>query len=103
MGLEIYQTWVLSTAHITKADDAVLRRVTHRQNKESEFIAYSFEYGYRIFIQEDDFEEAQGQWARSGLSDACRKLFNRAHKMGVRYVEFDCDGPVEEGLDTHEW
>lgn len=95
--LEIHKLMVLSTAHITQEDDALLME----QDKSAEEIgvyADAIDHGYLITLG----------IVNVGVTDNVRTqslipIVTKAVAMGAKYIRLDPDGPIIEGLQRYNW
>ena len=85
---EIKEMLCLSTAHITKE---TCEKLT---DKPWPVVAEN-EYGFFIYVPEVDEPKEE----ISGI----REVMALARRLGVKYVQLDCDGPVENELPIYDW
>jgi len=88
----------ISTAHMTKKDDAILTKGV------KDLILDSYEYGYRIYISKDtkeDFKDFIDCLKKNEFSKSFIKVFKWARKKDMDWVQFDADGYTYPNLDTH--
>lgn len=105
--IETFTVVVLSTGHLTKEVaeglDAIIemRRDNTQHHLDPEdwrywVIAESWsEYGWWIWADIED-----------GISELPASLYDClcfARESNCRWIMFDCDGPLEEGLTRYEW
>ena len=88
----------VSTAHITASDNELLLSA-----KISPVFYGRYEYGYLLPTIVPDDTEAAGRARSAGYSPALVHLMMQARRDGCYYLKLDCDGPVIEGLRTHDW
>ncbi len=84
---EIEKTAVVSTAHLTCDQSNTLSNY-HQLG------VVSVPYGYRINVTLFNCKEE---------FNSLLVLFGAAKKEGMTHVLFDCDGPVIEGFEEHDW
>lgn len=91
---EVYTEAVISTAHITHADDNILTRIANEADYNG---LHSTEYGYSLFAGEGlDTITAQ-------LSPGCQSNLAKVFAAGITHLVIDRDGPVVDGLQSWEW
>ena len=81
--MEIQHVLVLSTAHVSRSD--------------MEFLSYEYasdKYSATVFVDGADI------YGKLHLSKDIRTLANR---YDCKFVKFDQDGPIEDGLKTFDW
>ena len=96
--MPIYTYLDLSTAHLTESEmqsiaDVPMRVIEH-------------DYGVMVHVpdlefwdgqHEDDIKDFISCWPNLAAILLC------AHVRGCEWVNFDCDGELEEGLPTYDW
>lgn len=113
---EIDKHLVLSTGHVHKDDAEYLNNeATFPTNDHSDMAFTKTEYGWTLFVNysEETIAEYDGRlypWDISISSDIIREwktdfnaISDMAREYGCKYVTFDRDGPIEEGLAQYEW
>lgn len=94
MKLEIYTTLVVTTAHLSPSDQQRLDSWVDGNGPVTE----DFEYGWRVYVSTFmELLESSHGFCRS-LSSSFISVMKRAHEFGCRWVEFDSDGDVYEGI-----
>lgn len=88
---EIERSLVLSTAHISEATAALLG--DHSEAEDFNVVVYAVEYGWLVWADSADFAGAPELSA----------LLKLAREQGCKWIRFDQDGEVVEGLPTFEW
>lgn len=102
LQLEVRQQVVVSTAHMMQSDNAVLGQLA--QDKPT--LVREYPYGWEIIVAtEDHLKDWEGTSASYDISDdvlvSILKLWQAV--PGLYSIVFDCDGPMVEGLVTHDW
>lgn len=100
--MEIEKNLVVSSSHVTQKDMELLEKASTDDltKRTLGVIVYSTEHWIQVYV---------GKMADSvnfhKFSDSFRKLFEFAqkHEEGFSFMKLDCDGPVIEGFDVHEW
>ena len=89
---EIYKTFAASTAHVKQEDLDVL---SYGNN----FSSYSYEYGIRIYMDENILNRIKIK----NLSEGLNLIVIFALSNGCSYVELDSDGPIYNKLPVYDW
>lgn len=107
MPSETFTVCVLSTAHVTEEvakglDEVVKARAS---GGPVEFDAEDWRYWV---IAERWSDYGWWVWAdiEDGVSELPASLYDClcfARENNCRWIQFDCDGPIEEGLTRYEW
>ena len=98
LDIETRRVAVISTAHMTSADDRLLT-LTGPPEWPSP-VHNSHDYGYAFTpLQEEDHKE----WLSFGLSEELWHNLKLVFAAGYDRVELDADGPVVEGLKRFDW
>jgi len=101
---EIQKTLVVSTAHISSADNTALSvEGVSKKWDVPVLIVDPFSYGFYIYVNLDKDEprvEDKTDWP---YSKALKKLIQLARKLGCPYLKLDRDGETYEGLETFDW
>jgi len=101
MKYEISKNLVVSTGHISLADDTLLK------NREAcPLVVYNYEYGHIIYVdlnENTDFNETIQQCGRHGFTEAFMTLMRIARREGCAYLKLDCDGPEYKHLTKFKW
>ena len=87
---------VVSTAHITAADDQALRNA---YDSPDPWVS-EVEGGWLIFLGGEHFDSEF--WERT-LSPEAADILLAASVSGAQYIRFDKDGPVYHRFPTFEW
>ncbi len=102
----------VSTAHMTEADDAALRAelASHEGfdeavNDASGMMFHDLRYGYgfRLLSDEPPRDSVAESGNRDQLSDSLINVLQRAWEKGIYAINFDTDGLVLPGFETHDW
>lgn len=115
MNIEINREMVLSTAHLPEQLARAMDRVgldgllAYQQLSQGESYATKEErevlrevlfdpvqFGYRVYVSDD-----RSCWG--SLPNPFPQLFELALANGCKWLVFDCDGPVVDGLPQWEW
>jgi len=100
----VLPVFTASTAHMTDRDDDTLKQ--RDELLEVSGLFYDLiEYGYIFYLHpadppEDVVRESKN---KDGLSGSMVEVMQRAWDVGIYRVNFDAEGPVLEGIETHEW
>jgi len=98
--LEIEQTLVLSTSHITEEDSRLL-------NPDVGFLAViEHDQGYGWFVRvpdADGFEELPNQLEAAGFSTCLSHLLSVAQSHNCAWIQLDADGPCYASLPQYHW
>ena len=104
-NLEIEKNLVVSSCHITEEDDKLLGSISDS----SVLSVDRHRYGFLAHIpgEPSDVKDVLGKLPGEGFSESFVALMAKAFRVkaeeGVSFLKIDCDGPVVEGLDVHEW
>jgi len=98
---EIHKVIVLSTAHITESDMALLEYAG--EGGGSPVLCALDPYGGWGFAPDD--EEQLEEVREHGFSNSMVKVLRFARRKDCRYVKFDEDGDIETDteLSIHDW
>ena len=91
---EIIQVWVLSTVHLRK------ETVKKLEGPDAQWTSYDYEEGMFVYIPQELDEFAAEIRA---VGEELFELMRSAYGLGVKYIQFDCDGPTHEELPEYEW
>ena len=97
--MEIAKMLVLSTAHIKEETSLLLEREPN-ENRLGLSVYEKAEFGFWIYVPENLQEHFLDKEHLPADLWQCLEL---AHKNDCRWLCLDCDGPVEEELETYEW
>tara|TARA_A100001011_G_scaffold295685_1_gene308063 strand:- start:1350 stop:1637 length:288 start_codon:yes stop_codon:yes gene_type:complete len=89
---EIYKTFSASTAHVNESD---INTLSYGNN----FSSYSYEYGIRIYLDDDILNRIKIK----GLSEGLNLIVIFALSNGCSYIELDSDGPIYDKLPVYDW
>jgi len=89
--LEITEVLVLSTGHMTREDNKLLKELSGRGDR---WQVYSGGTGFFVWV---------GEYDHIQFSQALRDALYWAQEQGYDWVRFDRDGPVYHCLETHDW
>jgi hypothetical protein len=84
--VEIARMWTLSTAH--------LRERTCNEWLSSSVAYPKSEYGWFVPVPHDDEDDCPNELT---------EIFRQAREKGVRWIMFDCDGPIYDPLVVFDW
>lgn len=96
----IVKAFEASTAHITQQDGFLLKK-----DDKSDPVAYSYEYGYFIFVDWEKIEHDHQirRLKEIGYSQALINLINQARIHKCKFLQLDGDGIEYEDLPTFDW
>jgi len=104
---ETYATMVFSTGHITQADLRKFELCARGGGKPpTPIIVDSYAYGVRVYCfaqSEHDWQDLQERCLQIDISPSAMECITWGRKAGCRWIEIDRDGPVYEGIATHDW
>lgn len=124
---EIERNLVLSTAHLTWQDSIILTAISstrprkhdtaeHRYFQECKRrsphsyrnpflpIVYAVPYGFYLFVGTGpDDGEGVDRYRLAGLSDTVVDAVKLCVKHGCKFLHYDADADVIDGLKEHEW
>ncbi len=107
----------VSTAHITKEDNEILRLCLNDEKRdfpksltsgyviESDIApaGYGFEHGYWIFVGLGFDWGTVAQRDGSPLSPSFINLYQRAYHSDADVMKIDCDGMIYDDLPKYDW
>lgn len=101
---EIERNLVVSTGHITKEDDKLLRNAVEDPSQ-CLLTLYGHEYGYYIHVGDDEqiVKGTVNQSLKEGYSEDFTNLLLCAFKLKAHFLKLDSDGTIYEDLPIHEW
>lgn len=91
---EIISVWVLSTGHLRH------ETVKKLEGPDAEWTSYDYEEGLWVYVPQR-LEEFAAELQAVG--EELFELMRTAIGLGVKYIQFDCDGPKHEELPYYEW
>jgi DNA-binding GntR family transcriptional regulator len=106
IGVERQSVAMLSTAHITRNDDALLRQIALRQRQNDVgfgLIVAEYNGGWLVRVPRISFVEQMRKMEEMGLSSAFQNLISLASAQDFDWLRLDCDGPVLEHLPVFDW
>lgn len=95
-----------STAHISKLDNALLKRAV--SGYQTPVIVYNYREGYFVYVPygigsingvEAEYESIK----KYGLSEAFINLLKIAARLECKYLQLDADAMEYEDLPTFDW
>jgi hypothetical protein len=99
--MEIEKLAILSTAHLDPLTAEWLDAIDWSRSGPS---GGTVTYGYFMFAHEENTVTDSPAHARSGeFPEELWAAFEHVRKSGCRYVFFDQDGDVVEGLPVFDW
>jgi hypothetical protein len=93
----------ISTGHITKKDDRLIKEAANEENVLTPIITYDYAEGYFVYVPSDDLKVHLDRCKRHGMSAQFCKILRLAAARGIKYVQFDCDGTPYNDLKTYNW
>jgi len=94
IDFESHKIVVVSTAHISRKDNELLRIADYGLS------VYPLEYGYFVYLSKDETAKSIDQ---NGYSSGFAKVYLEAAKSGAKYMQLDCDGPTYDEFETFDW
>jgi hypothetical protein len=91
----IIKCFEASTSHITKEDDAILKK------EDAPLAVYTYEFGYFVYALGES--EKTEDLLKAGFSNAFCNLLDRARQLDCKFLQLDCDGVTYTDLPTFEW
>jgi len=96
-GFEINRELVLSTGHVTEADNALLAK------RVKDGVIAATEFGWRICTNlEMTFARVRLD-AECGYSPALLQLLDTARILGCKWLVLEADGPLHDELPKFDW
>ena len=95
----------ISSGHITKQDDKLIKGAVADIDPNNPVIAYGYAEGYFVYVPQipQDFDEDLDEIRQFGFSVQFCKILRLAAARGIKYVQFDCDGTTYADLKTYNW
>jgi hypothetical protein len=93
---EINKILVVSTCHIKWGT------MEYLSDDCSEWSAYPYEEGAMMYVP-PSYEEEEHEAPLLIIGEELISIMKVAIELGVRYIQFDCAGPVYEELPQYEW
>ena len=93
----------ISTRHITKIDDRLIKEAADEENVLTPIITYDYAEGYFVYVPSDDLKNHLDRCKRHGMSEQFCKILRLAAVRGIKYVQFDADGTTYADLKTFNW
>ena len=93
----------ISTGHITKEDDRLIKEAAPDENVLVPIITYGYKEGYFVYVPSDDLKVHLDRCKRHGMSTQFCKILRLAAVRGIKYVQFDADGQTYADLKTYNW
>jgi hypothetical protein len=93
---EINRTLVVSTCHVKQETMEFL------SDDCSEWVVYPYAEGAMMYVPPAYVEEEHDKPLRL-IGEELIEIVRAAIELGVKYIQFDCDGPVYEELPCYEW
>lgn len=100
---EIYNTLVISTAHLPQELSGKMDREEdlfgRNGNKFEEVVYTNGDYGCRVWVR--GIEE--GEEFEDYYPEEMVPVIKAAKELGCRWVEFDCDADIRDEFKEYEW
>jgi len=99
--MEIERSLVVSTAHITKADNIKLE-IESSTNSAPSLVVYRYEFGFLIYTG-SPIDELIDKDVHERYSHALSNLLRLAKRENCQYLKLDCDAQIYPDLEVFNW